>query len=293
MNKSDTRVLARLASAAQVEHALGVAVQIVGLASSVSPRSSSPSKACRVRSSDSWCRTTLFVVLCRCLHEPTSSSGRRSWCTRRCRCRHSVLTGDGHHLLGPRVADMPADDHEFGEVQRDLVDVRDGPARLRTAASVRCGRPACRTARPTRRIRRTADSSAGRSGGRPHSHGTTRSPTKPSSRTRRRSSRTAAIGLVEVDGRQPGEPVGMLPEPSRRPRHWRPGRARSGRARRLSRPKSTPAPSIDGRVASIGRSTSFSGIAPPVHRRSEASMSCRETEGSGAASRRRSSYEPT
>lgn len=41
-----------------------------------------------------------------------------------------VFVGHRDHLRGPRVADVPADDGQFGEVQRDLVDVRDRPARL-------------------------------------------------------------------------------------------------------------------------------------------------------------------
>ena len=36
----------------------------------------------------------------------------------------------GDHLLRPRVADVAADDRQLGEVDRDLVDVRDRPADL-------------------------------------------------------------------------------------------------------------------------------------------------------------------
>ena len=42
-----------------------------------------------------------------------------------------VLARDGDHLLGPRVADVPAHDGQLGEVDRDLVDVGDRAAGLR------------------------------------------------------------------------------------------------------------------------------------------------------------------
>ena len=42
-----------------------------------------------------------------------------------------VLGRDRDHLVGPRIADVPADDHEFGKVDRHLVEVRNRPPVLR------------------------------------------------------------------------------------------------------------------------------------------------------------------
>src|SRR5204862_7904529 len=44
-----------------------------------------------------------------------------------------VLARVRDHLLGPWIADVPADDHELGKVQRELVDVGNRPAGLRRA----------------------------------------------------------------------------------------------------------------------------------------------------------------
>jgi len=44
-----------------------------------------------------------------------------------------VLGGQRDHLRGPRIADMAAHDHQFREIQRHDVQVRDRPARLRRA----------------------------------------------------------------------------------------------------------------------------------------------------------------
>ena len=68
-----------------------------------------------------------------------------------------VLARDRDHLLGPRVADVAADDRQLGEVERDLVDVGDRPAGLRRAqragvADLRAERDAELDARGVERV---------------------------------------------------------------------------------------------------------------------------------------------
>lgn len=41
-----------------------------------------------------------------------------------------VLAADGDHFLGSGIADMPADDDKFWEVQRNLIDVGNRPSGL-------------------------------------------------------------------------------------------------------------------------------------------------------------------
>ena len=196
-----------------------------------------------------------------------------------------VFAGDRDHLLGPRVADVAAHDRELGKVQRHLVDVGNRAVRSPTAAADRCGRPACRTARRLPRTRQTADSS----GGRWVARSTARA--RPAGRriphlTRRRSSRTAAIGRSRSTVAKPANRLGFnrihSATSSLEMRSWP-----FGPRHALSRPKSTSAASIAAKVTSIG--TSASGIEPPVQRRSEARSRCARTAASGAASTHRSS----
>ena len=163
----------------------------------------------------------------------TRSAGGVGWYMPRCRCRRSRVCGDGHHLLRPRVADVAAHDHEFGEVQRDLVDVGESaflPVSPRAAAA-RCDRPGCRTEPRVRRTRRTVDSSAGRWAAGPRA----RAP--PAGRRSRRRAPAASSPHrchrpVEVDGGQTGEPGRGVAAPIRRPRRWTPDSGRWVRARR-------------------------------------------------------------
>ena len=161
-----------------------------------------------------------------------------------------------------------------------------------TAASARYDRLACRTARPTPRIRRTADSSGGRSAADP-----TATAPPAGRRSRRRGPVGEArgppdMGLSRSTVASPANLLGCLAthaatsslETRSRP---------LGPRHADSNPKSMPAASIEATVASIGTSDPSPASRRPSTAAARPTCRDRETERSDAASRRRRSCQPT
>ena len=183
----------------------------------------------------------------------------------------------------------PHDDDEFGEVQGDLVDVGNRPAGLRGAqrpgvADLGAERHAELDALGEQRV------VAAVGGRRPPQPRHDRSPMKPSSRTRRRSSRTATIGRSRSTEARPANRAGCC-------RTHSATSSLETRSCRWAAPRRQQADVDPGGVhRGDGRRRSGSrrrGSAAPVQRCSEANMSVARKRASGAASRRRSSSRST
>ena len=188
-----------------------------------------------------------------------------------------VLARQRDHLLGPRVADVAADDHELGEVERDVVEVRDRPAGLGGAqrpgvADLQAERDAELDALGVERV---VAAVVGRQAPQPRDHAQALEAELADA-----APQLAHRGhrLVQVDRGERDEAVRVLLDEARRPRRWR-SSAPPARARRSAPRVDTPPASIAATVVSSGISPS--GIASPVQRRRDSNISWRRNRAVG------------